>query len=84
MRPAREVLKELIRHVDPPRGCAIVLTECKPATASDPNWVPGAPPMNPERVIAYQEKVAELRKSDPQVDWSHEENRRVAFWASEI
>ena len=31
MKPAEAMLKELVRYVRPPRGCAIVLTEWKPS-----------------------------------------------------
>ena len=39
MRAAEATLKELVLHVSPPRGCAIVLTELKSSGPTDPNWV---------------------------------------------
>jgi hypothetical protein len=45
MRHARAVLEELVLHVQPPKGCAIVLTERPFSKASDPNWVPTVGPM---------------------------------------
>jgi hypothetical protein len=39
MKPAEGVLKELVLHVRPPRGRAIVLTEWNSSGPTDPNWV---------------------------------------------
>jgi hypothetical protein len=39
MRAVQATLKELVLHVSPPRGCAIVLTELKSGGPTDPNWV---------------------------------------------
>jgi hypothetical protein len=39
MRHARAVLEELMRYVQPPKGCVIVLTERPLTKPADPNWV---------------------------------------------
>jgi hypothetical protein len=52
------VLEELVLHVRPPKGCAIVLSE-RPVG-----------PMVSEYARRYTAKVAELRKTDLRIDWS--------------
>ncbi len=42
MKGAQEFVEELVRHVRPPRGCAIALTERTPKDADDTNWMAGA------------------------------------------
>ena len=39
MKRAEAMLEELVQHVRPPRGCAIVLTEYNSTGSTDPNWV---------------------------------------------
>lgn len=88
MRRARAVLDELLTHVQPPRGCAIVLTEWKSDVPPEPNWVAASGIMSTQALTRFAEKVADLRKSDSQVDWSDERTldglRRVALWLSEV
>jgi hypothetical protein len=88
MKTARQVLKELTRYVKPPRGCAVVLTEWKSTAPPEPNWLAAAGIMEGQLLHRYVEKVAELRKSDPKVDWSGElvigGERRIALWLSEL
>jgi hypothetical protein len=88
MRHAAAVLQDLVLHVQPPKGCAIVLTERPFRTASDPNWVATVGPMGPEYTRIYTAKVAELRQSDLRIDWSEvsstEGPRRVALRLSEL
>ena len=57
-------MQELVLHVRPPKGCAIVLTERPFRTPSDPNWVATVGPMGPEYSRRYTAKVAELRQTD--------------------
>jgi hypothetical protein len=64
MRPARAVLEELVRHVQPPKGCAIVFTERPLNKSDDPNWIVMVGPMGAQYTKRYTEKVAQLRKSD--------------------
>lgn len=64
---------------------AIEITE-RPGS---PNWIAGAPFTDPDRVTRFQEKVAQLRNSDPEVDWndvteSAGNSRRIARWLSEV
>ena len=46
MKRAEAMLEELVRHVRPPRGCAIVLAECKSTGPTDANWVAASGNMN--------------------------------------
>jgi hypothetical protein len=64
MRYARAVLKDLVPHVRPPKGCAIVLTERPFRTPDDPNWVATVGPMRSEYNKRYTAKLAELRQID--------------------
>jgi len=85
---ADQLLNELVRHVRPPRGCAISLTEHQSSGPADPNWVAGSGIMNADCIKLYQQIVAELRKTNPQVDWSEVKMKtgtaRVALWSSEV
>jgi hypothetical protein len=87
MRHARAVVQELVLHVQPPKGCAIVLTERPFRTPSDPNWVATVGPMGPEYTKLYTAKVAELRQTDLRIDWSEVTSadglRRIALRHSE-
>jgi hypothetical protein len=88
MRQVETVMRELVLHVRPPRGCAIVLTEWKSSGPTDPNWIAASGSMGAQKLISYSEKIAELRKTDPQIDWSLVKLlagfRRVALWLSEV
>ncbi len=88
MRPAAEILKELALHVRPPRGCAIVLMEWKSSVPPEPNWVAASGIMQGQTLARYSEKIAELRKTDPEIDWSNvkiiDGLRRVLVRLSEI
>jgi hypothetical protein len=70
MRNALAVLEELVLHVQPPKGCAIVLTERPFSKPSDPNWIATVGPMVSAHARRYTAKVAELRKTDLRIDWS--------------
>ena len=88
MRNARAVLEDLVLHVQPPKGYAIVLTERPIGKPSDPNWVATVGPMGLEYTRLYTAKVAELRKIDVRVDWSEVTSadgpRRLALRHSEL
>jgi hypothetical protein len=90
MRPAEAILNELVLHVSPPRGCAIVLTEWKSSGPTDPNWVASCGIMEAQGLLRFNEKIVELRRTNPQIDWSDvkisigEGRRRVALWLSEV
>src|SRR5262249_55428489 len=66
-------------HVRPPRGCAIVLTEWKSRGPTEPNWVAATGNMEAQKLARYNEKIAELRKTDPQIDWSDVKILRTAW-----
>jgi len=88
MRPARAVLEELVRYVQPPKGCAVVFTERPLNKSDDPNWIVTVGPMGAQYTKRYTEKVAQLRKSDSRVDWSEvkpgDGHRRVALQFSDL
>jgi hypothetical protein len=88
MKTAEAMLNELVLHVRPPRGCAIVLTEWKSNGPTDPNWVAASGIMEAKKLVHYSEKIAELRKTNPLIDWSDVNIvtgiHRVALWLSEI
>jgi hypothetical protein len=88
MRRARAILEDLVLHVQPPKGCAIVLTERPCCKSSDPNWVATVGPMGPDYAKRYTAKVAELRKTDLRIDWaeiaSADKPRRIALRHSEL
>jgi hypothetical protein len=88
-RAAEAILNELVLYVSPPHGCAIVLTEWESSGPTDPNWVAACGIMEAHGLRRFNEKIAELRRTDPQIDWSAEkisfgEGRRVAHWLSEV
>ena len=88
MRDVRDVLKELVRQVQPPKGCAIVLTERPIGNDSEPNWTATVGPMGVDHGRRFTKKVAQLRKTDLRIDWSVLTNvngpRRIALRLSEL
>ena len=85
MKTAQVMLKELVSYVSPPPGCAIVLTEWKSRGPAEPNWIAACGTSGAEKLIRYYEKLSELRKNDPIIDWCEEKilvvgQRRVAHW----
>jgi hypothetical protein len=85
LKTAQELVNEIGLSVQPPRGVAIVLTE-DPGT--QPNWVAAAGPMESALTHKFSEKVVELRKTDPLVDWGEvdkgeNEFRRVVKFQSQ-
>jgi hypothetical protein len=69
MKKAGELLDDLLRATRPPNDCAISMRECKPRTASDPNWIAGTGNMSPDAHSRYETAVAEFRRQHPSVDW---------------
>jgi len=88
MMTAHNIVQELIRYVDPPRGTAIVVNETPSTKPDDPNWIEYPAIMDPMRRRLLSEKAAALRKSHPFIDWSDGDGtpglRRVAMWAPEL
>jgi hypothetical protein len=41
MKSANELPTELVRHAQPPSGCAIALTKSKPKISGNVNWIAG-------------------------------------------
>jgi hypothetical protein len=87
MRTAQEVLKELVAKAQPPVGCPIILTEWKPRNLGEPNWLAACGNMEVRALVRYQEKLAELRRLDMEVDWSSVKlqvnGRHVVHWISD-
>jgi hypothetical protein len=88
-RTATQILEELFHHVAPPRRVAIELIESSPAHANDPNWVAAMGSSDAQGNEKFSQKVADLSKTDANVDWSGIEervgrNRHATRWFSEI
>ena len=66
VKTAKELVREVGLAVRPPQGVAIVLTE---HPGDEPNWVAAASVMEAALSEKFSKKVAELRKTDPLVDW---------------
>lgn len=86
LKTANALVRELGSAVQPPEGTAIVLTE---EPGAQPNWVAAAGMMEAALTDKFSEKVAELRKTDPLVDWTgvdkgHAEFRRVVKFLSAV
>jgi hypothetical protein len=89
MKAAQEFIEDLVRHVRPPRGCAITLTERRPKDANDTNWMTGAGVMPHDALTRYDSAIAELRRQHPRIQWDgitelDSERRRIARWLSEV
>jgi transcriptional regulator with XRE-family HTH domain len=61
-----QLLRELVAYVEAPVGCPFVLAEWN----DTPNWSVGCGKLETSKMGRYYEKVALLRASDPNVDWS--------------
>ena len=70
MRSAESILRELILIVQPPRGCEIRVTERISSGAFGPNWGSTCGNLEPLKLALYDQKVADLRKAYPKIDWS--------------
>jgi hypothetical protein len=69
MKAAADLLDEILRHVKPPRGTAAVITEELPQKDGGPNWIASTSDMDLVRLRRFNDKLDELRKSDPLIDW---------------
>jgi hypothetical protein len=68
MKPARQLLDELLVMAAPTAGVTITIFE---RPGSMPNWISTLPGSIPLRALSrYQEACAAFRKTDHQVDWS--------------
>jgi hypothetical protein len=67
LKTANQLVREIGLAVQPPQGVAIVLTE---EPGSKPNWVAAAGIMEAGLIEKCSQKVTELRKKDPLIDWS--------------
>jgi hypothetical protein len=79
LKTANQLVREIGLAVQPPQGVAIVLTE---HPRDEPNWVAAASAMEAALSERFFKKVAELRETDPLVDWDgvergHPESHRV-------
>lgn len=88
LRTADSVLWELVNLVQPPRGCEIRLTERIAVGVFEPNWTSTVGALEPLKLALYDQKVAELRKAHPKLDWSGVTvvagSRSIARFLSEV
>jgi len=89
MRSAQNLLEELVTHVQPPSGCAIVLTELRQDSPAARNWTAAAGMLDGDRTRRYQQKLSELLRSDPQIDWGDvpilvADRRKIAHWIHQV
>ena len=88
LRSAESILKELMLHVQPPRGCVIRLTERISSGAFEPNWGSTCDTLEPLKLALYDQKIADLRKTHPKIDWSEvkvvDGSRSIARWLTEV
>ena len=84
LRPVKQLLDELVRYVEAPRGVAIFLTESIPSSASDLNWVAIMGATGVQCNDRFEHKIAGLQKSDPILDWLGMDggHRRIIRWVS--
>ena len=84
LKTANQLVREIGSAVRPPQGVPIVLTE---EPGAIPNWVAAAGIMENALTDKFSEKVAELRRTDPLVDWGNvkkgDSARRVVKFSSE-
>ena len=66
MMTARNIVQELIRYVDPPRGTAIVVNETPSTKPDDPNWIEYPAVMDAMRRRLVAEKAADSAQRFPQ------------------
>jgi hypothetical protein len=71
MKPALELLDDIVEYVKPRQGCAISLREKAADSSAQSNWIEGADPsLRPDelaRLIAASEL---LHRKHPQIDWA--------------
>lgn len=67
MKTAKELVDEILWHVDPPKGHAVVLIE---ALEGEPNWIASIGSVDLYRLEKFTRKVTGLRRSDRLIDWS--------------
>jgi hypothetical protein len=89
LKKAEEFIEELVRHVQPPVGSSIALTERAPLDDDDTNWVTGAGVMPPAALSRYSKAVVDLRRQHPRIDWDgvtelDGNRRRITRWLSEV
>ena len=89
MRAAGDFLDDILKYVQPPRGCAIVVTERTPSADDEPNWIVGAGVMDLPALGRYNRKIAEMRETERRIDWAgvterDGDRRRIAKWISEL
>ena len=70
MKTADDLVREITRHVMPPRGVAIEVAETPVNGPYDPNWFASANAMDISRLERFGQLIAELRRSDRIIEWS--------------
>ena len=67
MKTAKELVDEILRYVEPPKGNPVVLIE---ALEGEPNWIASIGSIDLYRLEKFNRKISELRRSDALVDWN--------------
>ncbi len=84
MKTAEALLSELIAHVRPPKECPITLKEWPANALTTKNWIAIRGDLPDAERERFDRKVAQLRQTDPQVDWSavnsREDSRRFILY----
>lgn len=66
---AEQLIDELVRAIDPPKGNVITLREFEPHFETDANWIAGTGQMPEDALRRYAKAVSKLREEHPHVDW---------------
>ena len=84
MKTAKELLAELVAQARPPKECPIKLKEWPATHVTLRNWIAIRGDLTGAERERYDKKLAQLRQTDPQVDWSdvnsREGSRRVILF----
>ncbi len=84
MKTADELLTELVADVHPPKDCPIKLKDWPASVLTVRNWIAIWGDMPDAERKRFDKKVAQLRQTDPYVDWSavdeREDTRRVVLY----
>jgi hypothetical protein len=89
LRTATQILQEIFEYVEPPQGVAIDVIESFSGHANYPNCTAEMGFTDAPRKEKFSQKMADLKKTDANVDWSSIEEhvgrkRHVTRWLSPI
>jgi hypothetical protein len=75
MKTAEGLLAELVGYVRPPQECPIKLKEWPANQITLRNWIAIRGDLTGEERQRYDNKITQLRQTDPQIDWSNVSSR---------